>query len=236
MSSQNPFKWRHFQADIILLCVRWYLRYALSYRDLQEMMLERGLHVDHTTIHRWVQQYAPELERRCRPHLKGTNDSWRVDETYVKVKKVWMYLYRAVDSQGNTLEFLLSPRRGTEAAKRFFSKALAAPHTSTPRVITVDKNAAYPKAFKELKAEGSMPSLCELRQRKYLNNLVEQDHRFIKRLVKLGMGFFSFETAWRTLQGYEAMNMLRKGQIGGVEKGDSMKQVVFIASLFGVAV
>jgi IS6 family transposase len=236
MSSQNPFKWRHFQADIILLCVRWYLRYALSYRDLEEMMRERGLHLDHSTIYRWVQQYAPELERRCRSHLKGTNDSWRVDETYMKVKKVWMYLYRAVDSQGNTLEFLLSPKRDTEAAKRFFSKALAAPHTSTPRVITVDKNAAYPRAFKELKAEATIPDSCELRQSKYLNNLVEQDHRFIKRLVKLGMGFFSFETAWRTLQGYEAMHMLRKGQIRGIDKGDSMKQVAFIASLFGVAV
>jgi len=112
-----------------------------------------------------------------------------------------MYLYRAVDSQGNTLEFLLSPRREAEAAKRFFAKALVAPHTSTPRVITVDKNAAYPKAFKELKAEGIMPASCELRQSKYLNNLVEQDHRFIKRLVKLGMGFFSFETAWRTRAG-----------------------------------
>jgi len=97
-----------------------YLRYALSYRDLEEMMRERGLHIDHTTIYRWVQQYAPELERRCRLHLKATNDSWRIDETYVKVKKVWMYLYRAVDSQGNTLEFLLSPRRDAEAAKRFF--------------------------------------------------------------------------------------------------------------------
>ena len=155
-------------------------------------MRERGLYIDHTTIYRWVQHYAPELEKRCRPHLKTTNDSWRVDETYVKVKKVWMYLYRAVDSQGNTLEFLLSPKRDTEAAKRFFSKALAAPHSSTPRVITVDKNAAYPKAFKELKAERIMPDSCELRQCKYLNNLVEQDHRFIKRLVKLGMGFFSF--------------------------------------------
>jgi transposase, IS6 family len=148
-----------------------------------------------------VQYYAPELEKRCRPHLKATTDSWRVDETYIKVKKLWMYLYRAVDAQGNTLEFLLSPRRDGEAAKRFFSKALAAPHTSTPRVITVDKNAAYPKAFKELKAEGIMPAPCELRHRKYLNNLVEQDHRFIKRLVKLGMGFFSFETAWRTRAG-----------------------------------
>jgi transposase, IS6 family len=122
------------------------------------------------------------------------------------------------------------------SAERFFSKALAAPHTSTPRVITVDKNAAYPKAFKELKGEGIMPDPCELRQSTYLNNLVEQDHRFIKRLVKLGMGFFSFETAWRTLQGYEAMHMLWKGQIRGIEKGDSMKQVAFIASLFGVAV
>ncbi len=183
-----------------------------------------------------MQHYAPELEKRCQPHLRVTNDSWRVDETYIKVKKVWMYLYRAVDSQGNTLEFLLSPKRDTEAAKRFFSKALAAPHISTPRVITVDKNAAYPKAFKELKAEGIMPNPCELRQRKYLNNLVEQDHRFIKRLVKLGMGFFSFETAWRTLQGYEAINMLRKGQMRGIEKGDSVKQAAFIASLFGVAV
>jgi IS6 family transposase len=141
------------------------------------MMRERELHVDHTTIYRWVQHYAPELEKRCRPHLNITNDSWRVDETYVKVKKVWMYLYRTVDSQGHTLEFLRSPTRDAQAAKRFFSKALAAPHTNIPRVITVDKNAAYPKAFKELKAEGIMPSPCELRQRKYLNNLPEQDHR-----------------------------------------------------------
>jgi transposase-like protein len=138
--------------------------------------------------------------------------------------------------QGNTLEFLLSPIRNAQVAKRFFSKALAAPHTSIPRVITVDKNAAYPKAFTELKAEEIIPASCELRQSKYLNNLIEQDHRFMKRLVKLGMGFFSFETAWRTLQGYEAMNMLRKGQMHGVEKGDSMKQVAFIARLFGVAV
>ena len=122
------------------------------------------------------------------------------------------------------------------SAKCFFSKAIAATHVSTPRVITVDKNPAYPKAFKELEAEELMPTSCELRQSKYRNNLVEQDHRFIKRLVKLGMGFFSFETAWRTLQGYETINMLRKGQIRGVEKGDSMKQVTFIASLFGMVV
>ena len=258
MVEQHPFKWRHFEAEIILLCVRWYLRYALSYRDLEEMMLERGLHVDHTTIYRWVQHYAPELEKRSRPHLKACNDSWRVDETYIKIKKVWTYLYRAVDSEGNTLEFLLSSTRDAEAAKRFFLKVLpspadsasqahpfeeqvaeptsmANPVTPTPRVINVDKNAAYPKAMAELKAAGQLPESVELRQVKYLNNMVEQDHRFIKRLVKPGMGFFSFETAWRTLQGYEVMHMLRKGQMRGMEKGDILGQVAFISALFGMA-
>lgn len=235
MDTSTPFKWRHFEADIILLCVRWYLRYSLSYRDLEEMMAERGLSVDHTTIYRWVQHYAPEIEKRCRPHLKACNDSWRVDETYVKVKKVWMYLYRAVDAQGNTLEFLLSPTRDADAAKRFFSKTLAAPHTVPPRVMTVDKNAAYPKAFKELKEEGAIPQACELRQVKYLNNIIEQDHRFIKRRVKPGLGFFSPETAWNALQGYEVMNMVRKGQVQGVNKGNIRAQVAFISNLFGVA-
>ena len=234
------------------------MRYSLSYRDLEEMMRERGLSVDHTTISRWVQHYAPELEKRSQPHLKATNDSWRVDETYIKIKGTWMYLYRAVDSEGNTLEFLLSPTRDAEAAKRFFLKALhsiaasapqahpveeqvaeptaaANPATSVPRVINVDKNAAYPKAITELKAAGILPEAVELRQVKYLNNLIEQDHRFIKRRVKLGMGFFSFETVWRTLQGYEVMHMIRKGQMRGVEKGDILGQVAFIASLFGVA-
>ncbi len=239
MTEQNPFKWRHFESEIILLCVRWYLRYSLSYRDLEEIMLERGLHVDHTTIYRWVQRYAQELEKRCRPHLKATNDSWRVDETSIKVKKTWMYLYRAVDSEGNTLEFLLSPTRDAEAAKRFFFKTLGCSHTVTPRVLTVEKNAAYPKALGELKAEGIVPESCELRQVKYLNNIVnnivEQDHRFIKRLVKPGLSFFSVETAWRTLQGYEAVNMRRSGQMRGVEKGDSMGQVAFISSRFAGA-
>jgi transposase, IS6 family len=228
--------WRHFQADIILLCVRWYLRYALSYRDLEEMMRERGLQVDHTTIFRWVQCYAPELDKRCRPHLKPTTDSWRVDETYIKVKKQWVYLYRAVDSQGHTLDFFLSPMRDAKAAKAFLLKTLTASHTSSPRVINVDKNAAYPKAFNELKGEGHIRQACELRQVKYLNNLIEQDHRFIKRLTKPGMGFFSFETALRTLQGFEMMNMMRKGQLRGLAKGDIRGQVALVAKLFGVAV
>ena len=197
-------------------------------------MLERGLHVDHTTIYRWVQHYAPELERRCRPHVKSTTDSWRVDETYIKVKKQWVYLYRAVDSEGNTLDFWLSSTRDGEAAQHFFLTTLAVTHTVTPRVINVDKNAAYPKALNTLQAEEYLPANCELRQVKYLNNLIEQDHRFIKRLTKPGMGFFSFETAWRTLQGFEVMNMIRKGQVKNVDKGDILGQVALVSGLFGV--
>lgn len=185
-------------------------------------------------MYRWVQQYAPEIERRCRPHLKLTTDSWRVDETSIKVKKEWVYLYRAVDSQGKTLDFFFSPTRDTQAAREFLLKTLAASHTSAPRVINVDKNAAYPKAFAELKTEGDIPEQCALRQVKYLNNRVEQDHRFIKRLTKPGMGFFSFETAWRTLQGFETMNMMRKGQVQGVAKGDVGGWVILVATLFGV--
>jgi transposase, IS6 family len=128
--------------------------------------------------------------------------------------------YRAAASEGNTLEFHLSATRDAQAVRRFFAKALGASHTVTPRVITVDKNAASPKALKELKTAGVLPVACELRQSKYMNNLIEQGHRFIKRLVKPGLGFFSFETARKTLQGYEAMNMIRKGQVQGVNRGD----------------
>jgi IS6 family transposase len=144
MIEQHPFKWRHFEAEVILLCVRWYLRYALSYRNMEEMMRERGPHRDHTTIYLWVQRSAPELEKWCRPHLKTCNDSWKVDETSIKIKKVWTYLYRAVDSQGNTLEFLLSPTRDAEAAKRFFLKALRSSANLPPRVGTIEEMVAHP--------------------------------------------------------------------------------------------
>jgi IS6 family transposase len=147
MSDPSLFKWRHFEADIILCAVRWYLRYTLSYRDVEELMRERGMWVDHTTVFRWVQRYAPELDKRCRPYLNITNNSYRVDETYIKINKQWYYLYRAVDSQGQTLDFLLSPTRDAEAAERFFRKVLRAAHTTVPRVITVDKNAGLCRKF-----------------------------------------------------------------------------------------
>jgi IS6 family transposase len=215
--------------------VRWYLRYALSYRDLEEMMNERGLSLDHTTIYRWVQAYAPELEKRIRPHLKPTSDSYRVDETYVKIKGAWKYLYRAVDSTGQTIDFMLSAKRDARAAKRFFRKMLKAALHSSPRVINVDKNPAYPLAAEQLKEEGTLPNLTQLRQCKYLNNILEQDHRFIKRRVNPGLGFFSFNTGRRTISGYEAMNIIRKGQIEGVGKGDIRGQVRFVSNLFMLA-
>ncbi len=151
------------------------------------------------------------------------------------MKGQWKYLYRAVDSQGKTLDFLLTAKRDAQAAKRFFRKMLRAMHTQTPRVITVDKNPAYPKAIDELKAKKELPKKVKLRQKKYLNNIVEQDHRGIKRLVKPGMGFGSFNTARRTLRGYEIMNMMRKGQIRGVEKGAVVERLEFINQIFGVA-
>jgi transposase-like protein len=158
--------------------------------------------------------------------LRLTNDSYRVDETYIKIKGKWKYLYRAVDSTGQTIDFILSAKRDAKTAKRFFRKMLkAAPHSS-PRVINVDKNPAYPPAVEQLKEEGVLPNRTQLRQCKYLNNLIGQDHRFIKRRVNAGLGFFSFKTAGRTIKGYEAMHMVRKGQIEGIGKGNIDEQVL----------
>lgn len=234
MSPQSLFKWRHFLPEIILLNVRWYCRYALSYRDLEELMQERAVEVDHSTLNRWVLKYAPELDKRIRRHLKPTNDSWRVDETYIKVRGVWKYLYRAVDSEGNILDFMLSAKRDGKAAARFFRKVLKAKHTQTPRVITVDQNAAYPVAMDELQEDKTLKAETELRQSKYLNNVIEQDHRNIKRIVKPMIGFQSFNTARRTLRGIEAMAMMRKGQVSGINQGNSVSQARFINELFGV--
>jgi len=200
--------------------VGWYLRFSLSYRDVEALLIERGIAVDHTSIWRWVQCYAPELNKRCRRELKPTNGSWRVDETYVRVKGKWVYLYRAVDSTGTTIDFLLSAHRDAAAAKRFFQRALCAPGHPRPRVINVDGNPSYPKVVAELKTEGKLGRRCRCRTCPYLNNIVEQDHRAIKRRVNASQGFRSFHGAWRTIQGYEAVHMIRKGQVRWLHKGD----------------
>ena len=174
------FKWRQFEPEVILLAVGWYLRFSLSYRDVEELLSERGIAVDHVTLWRWVQRYAPELEKRVRKRLKGTNDSWRVDETYVRVKGQWRYLYRAVDSSGATLDFLLSAKQDAVAAKRFLAKALGRENHPAPRVIHTDGHAAYPPALVQLKGEQAVAENCRHRVGRYLNNLVEQDHRAVR--------------------------------------------------------
>jgi transposase, IS6 family len=199
------------------------------------MFSDRGIQVDHTTLFRWIQAYAPELEKRIRPHLRMTNGSWRVDETYIRVKGEWVYLYRAVDAAGQTIDFLLSPKRDATSARRFFRKALKQSHTVTPRTITVDKNAAYPIAMKTMKRDAELWRFAKLRQVKFLNNIVEQDHRRIKRLVRPGLGLKSFTSASRTIAGYEAMAMIRKAQVESAPANDMGAQRDFIATLFGAA-
>ena len=211
---------------MILWALRWYLAFPISDRDLAAMLSDRGVAVDHATLFRWMQAYAAKLEQRVRRHLRPCTGSWRVDETSIQVKGVWTYLHRAVDSRGQTIDFLLSAQR----------KALRQPHTVNPRTITVDKNPAYPRAVRDLKRSGQLWRFSRLRQRKYLNTIVEQDHRCIKRLVRPGLGFGSLRTARRTLAGYEVMAMIRKGQVHSISGYAMRAQAAFIAALFEVAV
>jgi transposase, IS6 family len=231
----QSFKGRQFTAEVILWAVRWSLMFPISYRDLAPTLADRGVEVDHTTIFRWVQAHAPELEKRIRPHLRPSNGSWRVDGTYVRVKGRWMCLCRAVDSRGQAIGFLLAAKRDAAAAKRFFRKALGQPHAVNPRAITVDKNPAHPCAVTEMKADGEPWRFSRLRQVKYLNNIVEQDHRRLRRLMRSGLGFGSFWTAQRTPAGHEAMAMVRKGQVRGIGGRDMQAQAAFVADLFQIA-
>jgi IS6 family transposase len=179
------------------------------------LLAERGLEADHTTIWRWVQRYGPELEQRLRRHLKPTKKSWRVDETYIRVQGSWCYLYRAIDSTGATIDFLLSALRDAAAAKRLFRMALSDPSHPQPRVINTDKACLYGSAIAAVKAEGTLHRHCRHRPVQYLNNILEQDHRAIKRRVKAKQSFREFRAARQTIAGYEAIHMIRKGQRGG---------------------
>jgi IS6 family transposase len=228
---ENLFKWKHFEKDIILLCVRWYLKFPLSYRMLQEMMSERGICVAPSTIMRWAHEYSPILEERARKHLKKTNDSWRMDETYLKIKGKNCYLYRAVDSNGRTIDFYVSENRDKKSAKKFFKKAIKSSHNQKPRVITVDKYSATEIAIYELIYSGDLPCTVGIRKTKYLNNIIEQDHRFIKRKIRTMLGFKSLESAKKTICGIEIMHMIKKGQIEVIQ--DVLLEVEFINKIMG---
>jgi IS6 family transposase len=191
------------------------------------MMRERCLDVDHSTVFRRVQRYAPEINKRIRQHLKMSGASYRVDETYIEVGKSCKYLYRAVDKEGNTIAFMLSAKRDVSAAKRFFKKMMRAEHRRLPFSISVDKNAAYRAAFRASQAERIVPQDCKLRRVKYQNNVIEQDHRFIKKKVRASQYFKRFHTAEQTLKGIEAVNMMRKGQVKRLDGRHAAAQASF---------
>jgi putative transposase len=226
---KNPFKAvlkrLHYPLEVILLCVRWYLAYNLSLRDLEEMMQERSIEVDHSTVHRWVIKLTPVLEAAFRRRKKqhgtgGVCDSWRMDETYIKIAGQHRYLYRAVDKHGKTVDFLLTAKRDRKAAQRFFARAMKS--HGVPRVITIDKSGANTAALETHNAQHE--TRIEIRQCKYLSNIVEQDHRRIKRRIRSMLGFQSFRTAAIILGGIELIHMLRKGKLRNHGRGASIAQ------------
>ena len=211
------FKGHRFEKEIILICVRWYLAYPLSYRNLEEMMAGRGVEVDHSNIYRWVQKFTPQLEAAFRKGKKRqVGKSWRMDETCIKIKGQWKYLCRAVGKGGQTIGFLLTARRDKKAALRFFKKAVR--QHGLPDKVAIDKIGANTAAIEALKEETGHE--IEIRQIKYPNNLVEQDHRAVKRIVRPMMGFQTFRSARVALQGIELMHMIKKGQrVAGDSQG-----------------
>jgi len=199
----------HYPLEVMLTCVRWYAAYPLSLRQLEEMMAERGVFVDHATVHRWALKMLPVLAAVFRGRKRPVGSSWRVDETYIKVGGEWKYLYRAVDRLGQTVDFLLTARRDVAAARRFFERAVDL--HDLPQKVTIDKSGANAAAVQTLSADSGVP--VKLRRSKYLNNLVEQDHRAIKRRVRPMLGFKSFWSARRLIAGIETMHMISKGQL-----------------------
>lgn len=211
------FRGRHFDRSVILLCVRWYLAYNLSLRDVEEMLAERGIHVDHSTVHRWVAHFAPLLLERFNRRKRPVTGKWHIDETYVRVRGRWMYLYRAVDSGGDTVEFFFSENRDLPAAKRFIRKALK--RHGRPDRIVIDGSQTNRQANvacdgeSRLRDQSQRPLLpIRIRQNRYLNNRIEQDHRRIKRRVRSMLGFKSFSSAAVILAGIEMVHMMRKQQ------------------------
>jgi transposase-like protein len=202
---------------------------------LKEIAAERNLSVERSTICRWVHEYAPELEKRVKAHLNKTNDSWKLDETYIKVKGKWHYLYRAIDKCGQTLDWMLSRYRNKKSAKRFFKKTLGNQYVVCPRVINVDKSPTFPPALEELQEENIMPESTTLRPIKYLNNAMENDHKFTKGTSRYRQWYQSFDTARNAIATMETMRMVQKGQIKFVAKGDVRAQNEVINKLFDLA-
>jgi transposase-like protein len=217
VAEERVFKGRHFDRSVILLCVRWYLAYSLSLRNLEEMMAERGISVDHATVHRWVIPYSPELLERFNRRKRSVTRKWHLDETYIKVRGQWKYLYRAIDSNGDTVEFWFSERRNLSAAKRFLREALE--RHGRPERIVIDGSQTNREAILSCDMTDRLQDRSRrqlkpirIRQSQYLNNRIEQDHRAIKRRIRPMLGFKSVNSARVILSGIEMIHMMRKGQ------------------------
>jgi putative transposase len=219
------FSGRHFPKDVILTTIRWYLRYKLSYRDIEELIAERGIEVDHSTVNRWVVKYASLLAAQAQHYKRSVGVSWRFDETYIKVRGRWKYLYRAVDKQGHTIDFLLTAKRDTKAALRFLRQAIC--NNGTPVKINIDKSGANTAAIEAYNKESG--ARIEIRQCKYLNNIVEQDHRRVKQKTRSALGFKAFYSAHATLQGAWLIQMIRKGQVRPIPDGSDIEQFNHLA-------
>lgn len=220
------FRGCHFPPDVILTAMRWYLRYKLSYRDVEELLAERGVSVDHATINRWVIKFSPALADAARSHKKPVGRSWRLDETYIKVRGKWKYFYRAVDEDGDTVDFLLTAKRDKKAAHRFL--CLAIKNNGEPEKINIDKSGSNKAAIEAYNEK--MGSSVEARQCKVLNNIIEQDHRPSKNKMHQALGFKNFDAAHATLQGVEAVHMIRKGQVCPVPGGSFIAQFEALAA------
>jgi transposase-like protein len=219
------FSGRHFPKDIILTTIRWYLRYKLSYRDIEERISERGIDLDHSTLNRWVVSYAPLLVAEAQKHKRNVGVSWRFDETYIKVRGQWKYLYRAVDKHGDTIDFLLTAKRDTKAALRLLRQAIR--NNGTPVKINIDKSGANTAAIKAYNKESG--ARIEIRQCKYLNNIVEQDHRRVKQKTRAALGFKAFYSAHATLQGVELIQMIRMRRVRPIPGGSFIEQFNHLA-------
>ena len=219
----NPKLEKHFKnfcysPHIIMVCLYMKFRFSLSYRDIEELCQLRGLTIDHSTLQRWVVRFASLLDGQFRKRKHPVVSSWRMDETYIKIKGKWVYLYRAVDKYGSTIDFLLRARRNTQAAKSFFKKAIK--QHGKPDKINVDKSGANKAALDAINKDYLEDQQIEIRQNKYLNNRIEQDHRFIKKRTRLTLGFKSFHGARQTIKGIEILHMIKKGQLKNDNKNN----------------